>query len=72
MYGWDISEGRYYLNKMGILESETSCNMKTVGIMLQLTRVICAEFTICVGRNLYELTKTEICINNLLSSFLDR
>ena len=30
------------------------------------------EFTICVCRNSYGLTNTEICINTLLSSLLDR
>ena len=31
-----------------------------------------AEFTICVCPNLYRLAKTEICINTILSSLLDR
>ena len=30
------------------------------------------EFTICVCPNSYGLAKTEICINTLLSSLLDR
>ena len=30
------------------------------------------EFTFCVCRNFYGLIKTEICINNRLSSILDR
>ena len=33
---------------------------------------VAVEFTICVFRNSYGLTKTEICINNILSSLLDR
>ena len=34
--------------------------------------VVSVEFTICVGHNLYGLTKTEMCINTLLNSLLDR
>ena len=30
------------------------------------------EFNICVCRNSYKLIKTEICINSLLGSLLDR
>ena len=30
------------------------------------------EFTICVCRNSYGIIKTEICIDTLLSSLLDR
>ena len=36
------------------------------------TLVQIVEFTICVCRNSYGLTKTEICINTFISSLLDR
>ena len=40
MYGWVIVEGRYHLIPMGRPEFETSTNMNTVELMLQLTIVL--------------------------------
>ena len=37
MYGWVIVEGKYHTIPMGRPEFETSPNMKTVVLMLQLT-----------------------------------
>ena len=37
-----------------------------------MTENLLVEFTICVCRNLYGLTKTEMFINTFLSSLLDR
>ena len=42
-------------------------NQKCAGLMMPFV-----EFTICVCHNSYGLTKTEICINTLLGSLLDR
>ena len=41
MYDWDIVEGRDHPTPLWILECETIPNMKTVVIMLQITRMIC-------------------------------
>ena len=40
MYGWEIVEGRDHPIPMGRPEFETSPNMKTVGVMLRLTRAL--------------------------------
>ena len=51
----------------------TSClPLKWIYLHLKIYDIPLFEFTICVWRNSYGLAKTEICINTLISSPLDR
>ena len=64
MYGWEIVEGRDHPIPMGRPEFETSPNMKTVGLMLRLTRArwstgkaVIIDSGLCVLKGLLEMRK---------------
>ena len=64
MCGWEIVEGRDRPIPMGRSQFETSPNMKTFGLMLQLTRsmwstgkAVVMDVGLCVLKGLLEMSK---------------
>ena len=67
MYVWEIVEGRYHLISMLRAQFETSTNIKTVGLMIGLTRLLWSTWKVvimysglCVLKGLLEMRKRGI------------
>ena len=74
MYGWEIVEGKYHTIPMGRPEFETSPNMKTVVLMLQLTillwitgKEVIMYRGFCVLKGLLELKKRVVYGSRLIN-----